>query len=264
MAEVEPWLMRKEDVNSQIISIAHVLATPDHPFREPIYLASVKKQGAVVGCAIAASPDGLELTEMPKSLAVLLVPSAAERRPGLPWVGGPPEPALAFASAWAERHGSNWRVRHNFVEFRLDEIIEPRPAPGALRLAEAADWPLLRTWAPDYAAATNAPVDVAGFLERRLRRRELYVWDHEGPKALVAISGNTPSSARVSAVYTPPPHRNRGYASNGVAAASRLALETGAAFCVLFAEREPAQLSRIYRAIGYRPIRDHLMIELAS
>ena len=67
----------------------------------------------------------------------------------------------------------------------------------------------------------------------------------------------------MSAVYTPPRDRCRGYASNGVAAASRRALEAGAAFCVLFAEREPAQLSRIYRGIGYRPIRDHLMIELA-
>ena len=264
IAEVEPWLMRNEDVNSQIISIARVLTTQDHPFREPIYLASVMKQRAVVGCALAANPDGLELTEMPESVAVLFVPSVAERRPGLPWVGGPPEAAFAFARAWAERHGSAWQVRHNFVEFRLDAIIEPRPAPGRLRLAEAADWPLLRAWAPDYAAATNAPVNVAGFLERRLRRRELYLWDHDGPKTLVAISGNTPNSARVSAVYTPPPHRCRGYASNGVAAASRRALEAGAAFCVLFAEREPPQLSRIYRGIGYRPIRDHLMIDLTS
>jgi uncharacterized protein len=263
IAEVEPWLMRKEDLNSQIISIARVLTTQDHPFREPIYLASLQENGAVVGCALAANPDGLELTEMPESRAVLFVPSAAERRPGLPWVGGPPEAALAFARAWAARHGSTWQIRHDFVEFRLDEIVEPRSAPGRLRLAEAADWPTLSEWAPDYAAATNAPVDVAGFLERRLRRRELYIWDHEGPKTLVAISGNTPNSARVSAVYTPPPYRCRGYASNGVAAASRRALEKGATFCVLFAERQPAQLSRIYRGIGYRPIRDHLMIELA-
>jgi hypothetical protein len=264
VADVEPWLMLNEDVNSQIVSIARVLTTQDHPFREPIYLASLTRQGAVVGCALAATPDGLELTEMPESLALLFVPSAAERRPGLPWVGGPPKAALAFARAWTQRHGSTSRVRHNSVLFRLDEIIEPRPAPGRLRLAEAPDWPLLREWAPDYAKATNTPVNVVSFLERRLRRRELYVWDHDGPKTLVALSGNTPRSARVSAVYTPPAHRSRGYASNGVAAASRRALEAGAAFCVLFADREPPQVSKIYRGIGYRPICDYVLIELAG
>ena len=38
------------------------------------------------------------------------------------------------------------------------------------------------------------------------------------------------------------------------------ALAAGAAFCVLFADPEPAQPARIYRSIGYRPIRDHLVI----
>jgi hypothetical protein len=255
--------MLAEDVNSQIISIARLLTTRDHPFRDPIYLASVKRDDAVVGCALAANPDGLELTDMPADLAASLLPSVAEQRPDLPWVAGTGGTALGFATAWAERHGSSWEIRHNFVEFRLDEVIDPRPAPGRLRLADSTDWPLLREWAPDYAAATNAPVSVAAFLERRLRRRELYVWDDDGPRTLVAVSGNTPSSMRVSAVYTPEPYRCRGYASNGVAAASRQALERGATFVVLFAEREPAQLSRIYGAIGYRPIRDHVMIELA-
>ena len=136
-------------------------------------------------------------------------------------------------------------------------------SPGRLRLAESSDWPELRGWAAGYTRETNAPVDVAGFLEQRLRRRQLYVWDHDGPKSFVAISGSTQNARRISAVYTPEAFRGRGYASNAVAAASRHALVSGAKFCVLFAEPEPSQPARIYRAIGYRPIRDHLVIDLS-
>ena len=74
------------------------------------------------------------------------------------------------------------------------------------------------------------------------------------------MSSNTPNAVQISTVYTPREYRGNGYASNAVAAASRGALEAGASFCVLFAEPEPAQPARLYRSIGYRPIRDHLVI----
>ena len=79
-------------------------------------------------------------------------------------------------------------------------------------------------------------------------------------ESFVTMSGNTPNGVQISSVYTPPEFRGNGYASNAVAAASRGALAAGAAFCVLFADPEPAQPARIYRSIGYRPIREHLVI----
>ena len=55
---------------------------------------------------------------------------------------------------------------------------------------------------------------------------------------------------RVSAVYTPPERRGRGYASANVAAVSQAALDAGASACMLYAE--PA--IRIYERIGYRVV----------
>jgi len=249
-ADAEPWLMRAEDRNNQVIAVSRLLLTNDHPFRDPLYFASVKDGAAILGCALAATPDGLELTDLPAGAAQLLVPSVAEMRPTLPWVGGPSLPAREFARAWAGPGGRGWQVRHDFVVFRLNEVVAPRPVPGALRLADAHDWPLLRSWAPGYARDTGSPFDVTAFFERRLRRRELHVWDHGGPKSMVAATRNTPNGIVITAVYTPDEQRGRGYASNGVAAVSAHALVTGAAFCVLLSEPEPA---RIYRALGYQP-----------
>ncbi len=243
-----------------MLSVAQLLTTADHPFREPLYLASIAERDELVGCAVAAPPDGIELTELPEGAAAELVPSVARLRRDLPWVGGVRRAALEFALAWVRAVGGGWQVRHEWMELRLDEVIAPRPARGRLRPAEIADWSLLRAWAPGYAADTNTPVDITGFLERRLRRGELHVWDHDGPKSFVTISGNTPNAVQISSVYTPREYRGKGYASNAVAAASRGALESGASFCVLFADPEPAQPARIYRSLGFRPIRDHAVI----
>jgi hypothetical protein len=253
-------LLEREAENNIVLAVAQLLTTADHPFGEPLYLASVTEGGKLIGCAVAAPPDGMEVTELPAGVAAELVPSIAPLRPELPWVGGNRGAALEFADAWVKAVGGGWQLRHEWMEFRLDEVVAPRSAPGRLRLAEAADWPLLRIWAPQYAADTQPPVDVTSFLERRLRRRELHVWDDAGPKSFVTMSGNTPNALRISSVYTAREYRGNGYASNAVAAASRRALETGASFCVLFTEPEPAQPARIYRSLGFRPIREHLVI----
>jgi hypothetical protein len=214
----------------------------------------------LAGCALAATPDGLELSDLPAGAAETLVPLVADVRPALPWVGGPPSVALEFANAWRRTTGREWGVRHDFDVMRLDEVIAPRPVPGALRLAEQRDWPTLREWSKGYTRDTHSPVDVTAFFERRLRRRELHVWDHEGLKSMVAASPNSPNSIVITAVYTPDAYRRCGYAGNGVAAVSRRALAGGVAFCIMGAERKAAS---VYRAIGYSLVRDHAMIELS-
>jgi hypothetical protein len=263
LADLEPWLLQKEDHHNPIVSVAQLLTSGQpHPFRDPIYLASLKDGDTIVGCALAAAPDGLELTELPAGVSPAFVATMADARPDLSWVAGCKTAALDFARAWTQRQGGSWQLRHNYVLFRLDEVVAPRAAPGRLRAGEDGDWPWLEDWAVAYGQAINSVVDVIGFFQRRLRRRELHVWDHDGPKSVVSVSGNTPRGVRLSAVYTPEPFRGRGYASNAVAAVSQNALDTGADFCLLFAEPEPAVPARIYRAVGYRPIRTHLMIEL--
>jgi GNAT superfamily N-acetyltransferase len=262
LSDLEPWLLEDEDHHNPIVSVAQLLTTGEHPFRDPIYLASAKDGDTIIGCALAAAPDGLELTALPAGVASSFVATVADVRPDLSIVGGPRVPALEFARSWTQRYGGSWQIRYNWMLFRIDEVEPPRAAPGQLRTADESDWPLLSGWAPAYSKATNAYVDVTSFFQRRLRRRELFVWDHDGPKSVVSVSGNTPRGVRLNGVFTPEPFRGRGYASNVVAAASRNALATGAGFCVLFADREPSAPSRIYRAIGYRPIRDHLVIDL--
>lgn len=264
LAAAEEWLSAAEAENNLILSVSRLLLGADHPFHSPVYFATVKQRGAVVGCALRAPPDGLELSDLPPGAATLLLDSVAAAHPNLKSVGGPQTAAFEFARAWSRRFGGDWQVRHSWCWYRLDSVVPPtRPAPGTFRLAEQSDWPLLALWAPDYGREQNTPVNVTALFARLLARRTLYVWDDDGPKCVVALSGNTPNGVRVSAVYTPPDFRKRGYATSAVAAASQSALDSGAKFCVLATDRELSSTpARIYRSIGFEPLRDHLAIDL--
>jgi hypothetical protein len=261
LAAAEPWLLDAEPHNNMILSVAKLLTSNDHPFHDPIYLAVVRDAGRIVGCAIRPPPDQLELTELPEGTVESLVEGVAAAYPDLAAAAGPERTALEFARAWTAARGGRWHVRHRWRLHVLHDVVAPRPASGQWRPASDADWPALRDWAPRYGREVNSRVDVTALFSRMLRRGSLYVWDDGGPACVVAVSGCTPNGARISAVYTPDELRNRGYASNAVAATSRSLLESGRRFCVLFADLDHVTPLRIYQAIGYRPLRDHVLID---
>ena len=262
LSEAGPWLAANEAANNLILALAHALAGPDHPFHEPIFLATVKEHGQVVGCAVRPPPDHLDLTPMPPGAASLVAASAVEHCPDLEAVGGAEAAATEFAATWARLRGGAWRIAHHWSWLVLREVHSPAPVPGALRLAEARDWPVVSDWAALYMRDTGAPGSVLNFLERRLATRSLFVWEHDGPKCMASISGYTPNGLRVSAVFTPEEHRRCGYASNTVATLSQRALDDGRSHCVLFAETHYPATQRIYERIGYRPLHATVLAEL--
>jgi predicted GNAT family acetyltransferase len=73
---------------------------------------------------------------------------------------------------------------------------------------------------------------------------------------MAGYTGSTPNGIRVTAVYTPPERRNRGYASACVAALSQMRLEGGRRFCFLFTDLANPTPNRIYQQIGYRAVCD--------
>jgi predicted GNAT family acetyltransferase len=264
LEDAGPWLTTNEAANNLVLALAHSLAGNDHPFREPIFLAAVKNRGKVVGCAVRPPPDHLDLTPMPDGAASLVAASAVEHCPGLEAVGGEATVATEFAATWARLHGGEWRIAHRWSWLVLREVHPPRGAPGALRLAEPKDWPTMSAWAPLYMRDTGASGSVLNFLERRLSTRSLFVWEHDGPKCMAAISGYTPGGLRVSAVFTPEEHRRLGFASNTVATLSQRALDGGRSHCVLFAESHHVGTQRVYENIGYRHSHATVLVALGA
>lgn len=261
LGAAEAWLLAAEADNNIVLSVARLLLSDDHPFREPVYVAAANEGERIVGCALCAPPDGLDLTDMPAGFAALLVDSVAMLHPRLALVSGPQPPVVEFARAWARERGGEWQVRHRATLMLIERVQPPRPTSGRLRNATAEDWPTLTDWAQRFARELNSTVDMSVVFARLLRRQSIYVWDDGGPKCVVGVSGVTPNGRRISAAYTPEQFRERGYASNAVAAVSRQVLDAGKR-CLLFAERETPAPLKIYQNIGYIAMREQIAIEL--
>ena len=220
----------------------------------------IRNADGIVGCALAAAPDGLEITEMPDDGVPLVVASIAHVRPDLSSVSGPRDSALhlrARGSSDAAARG----LRHNWMLFRLDELVAPRPASGYLRLAQEDDWPWLSRCAPGYARETDTPFDVAAFLSASLAApRAVRLGARRTEKRRGRVRQDREQRADIRGLHARGPRarlceqRGRGRKSDGSRCGSGV-LHAGA-------EREPAQPARIYRALGFKPIRDHLVIDL--
>lgn len=74
---------------------------------------------------------------------------------------------------------------------------------------------------------------------------------------MAGAGGRTPNGIRISAVYTPPDLRCRGYASALTAAVSQDQLNRGRRFCFLFTDLANPTSNKIYQEIGYRPVCDY-------
>lgn len=259
----EGWLLAHEPENNVVLASAYLLIEDDHPFEPPFFLTSIVDRGRVVGVAMRTPPDSLHLTSMPPGAASRLVAAIAPSHPAPPSVSGPPAAVHEFAQAWCRDVGGIASLRHHWQMYLLERTVPVAlDVPGRLRLAAEADLETLRAWGPRYAAEVNTRVDVTAFLERMTRRGCLYLWDDGEPRCLVSMSGRTPNGIRVSAVYTPGEHRNRGYASAAVAGAVADALAGGLDFCMLLAETKDEAPNRIYRRLGFVPMREQVMVDL--
>jgi predicted GNAT family acetyltransferase len=146
--------------------------------------------------------------------------------------------------------------------YEAREIRAPQPpAPGCLRPGGPADTALIAGWIADFndealaegvsdrSAALRMAQDLVSHQARRV-----YLWEDAEPVSMVATGQPSPNGGRVYAVYTPPKHRRKGYASSSVAALSRSMLDGGLKSCFLFADVSNPTPNHIYRQIGYEPV----------
>lgn len=245
----EAWLCSNEAEHNILLSVAYLLAANSGHFRPPFYFATVEDERGVRGCAICPPPDGLYLTPMPRAAVASIVEQLADSHGEIPEVIGPEDVATEFARCWQPQ---SWTLHSRMWRYTLRRALPARkPAPGALRHAVPAESELLDRWASVYAQEVGTKVDVRAFFRRMVEGRSLYVWDDDGPRCAVTVSGLTKNGARISSVYTPADFRRRGYAENAVAAVCRLILDGGRRFCVITADVDDPGPNIIYRRLGF-------------
>lgn len=261
------WLARREAENNLILGLAAVLATGDHPYRPPIYLATVEGEGELLGCAWRTPPFKAGLTRMPPEAGAAVAVDMADVYDELPAVLGEEAAASAFARAWATLRGV--AVRPGMRQ-RIHELVEVRhPArrpPGRPRWAGKGDHEVVVAWWRAFQSEVGLPVglDPGATVARRIEAGDLRLWDDGRAVSLAGVSARTPRGVRVGPVYTPPDARGRGYATALVADLSQRLLDRGREICFLYTDLANPTSNSIYRAVGYRPVCDVVDFEFAE
>ncbi|MFC8205026.1 GNAT family N-acetyltransferase [[Kitasatospora] papulosa] len=209
--------------------------------------------GEVAGALVRTPPHPPVLgSAAPEAVAAL-----ADALP-LPRIDADRAAATALAARWP-RH----RVDEEHRLYRLGAAVPPFPAPaGRPRAADTADRALLVAWTRAFCAETGQSGDRAErVVDERTAHGGLTLWETDGvPVSMAGVSRRIAGTVRVSAVYTPPEHRGRGYAAAVTAEAGRLAREDGAAEVLLFADLANPTSNALYLRIGYEAVSDRLLI----
>ncbi|MQY28669.1 GNAT family N-acetyltransferase [Nocardia aurantia] len=215
---------------------------------------SVHEGDAVTGVCMRTRGYGAYLGALPAAAIPALVELFARRAPDLDGVEGTPDLAADFARQWTTLHGTDFRQESVAVQYRLGELRVPR-TPGTARRATTSDIELCERWM----VAMNREVGAGyrpGAAPGRIADGLVWMWERDGVP--VSVAGEQPPMdgwSRIGPVYTPPGARGHGYGSAVTAHASKRLRDSGCEVC-LFADAANPTSNKIYRDIGYRPVRE--------
>jgi hypothetical protein len=269
------YLAAEPVVNTVVTTVAHRMLSRRHdglpqPDRD-WWLVVSDDSGSVVGAGMrtaTVAPYPPFLLPMPDEAAVAVAHTLHERGEQVTAVNGALPAVERCAAELARLDAGRVEVGQRTRLHELGELRMPARVPGAMVAVAEDDVGLAMEWLGTFAADADEQAgrprgagghevpDRAEAL-RRIRSGQLWFWvdDTGTPVHLTATNPPSFGVARVGPVYTPPGQRGRGWASNAVAEASRRMLADGARVC-LFTDQANPTTSRVYAALGYRPVAD--------
>jgi predicted GNAT family acetyltransferase len=257
---VENYLLQNEAGNCLILGMSKGLVGGETNTANQPYLVFVEQDRSIVATAIQTPPRNLILAKPSHSEAVELISQDLATNPqSLPGVIAPKAEAESFINTWHNLTGQSHQLDVAMRVHQLSQIQSITSARGKLRLVKESDRHLLIDWTQAFTKealrASEDRSDSELWVERKLQNQSLYVWQDRETVSMAAYGGATPNGIRVNAVYTPPEHRGRGYATSCVAGMSQKLLKQYK-YCFLFTDLANPASNHIYRKIGYFPMDD--------
>jgi RimJ/RimL family protein N-acetyltransferase len=224
--------------------------------------------GATDGAFFQTPPFPVMVASLPRDAAESLIDVLAASGPASLEVNlaGTDEPGVL--AAWAARTGGLGTTRMRSRLFKLGALTPPDPMPpGSARVANSDDRDLLVEWSAAFSRETGAgyPEHAARRVDEMLSHHGFMLWETgREPVALAGLTREVAGVTRVTDVYTLPGHRRHGYGGAVTTAVSRAALAAGAKAVVLFTDVANPTSNALYQRLGYRPIGDRVVLDLAT
>lgn len=189
----------------------------------------------------------------------------------LPGVIGDPADARVFAAAYASRRRIIWTERLTLIPCEC-RVLRRTPAQlsvdGEIRKAEHADRyttaAFLAGFSRDAYGEQAAAYTQLPAADRMIAAGELHFWVSGGEcVAMANIAHRSARHGRINAVYTRPDARRRGYGSAVTSALAFKLLSEGLT-PILYADAANPASNRVYRRIGFEPLRPVIEIGFRS
>jgi GNAT superfamily N-acetyltransferase len=270
-AAAEAFLRADPCARNVLLTVMDVVRTAPSTYSAPPSFWWITDAGSVVGAASWTPPHGLLVSAIPPDAAADLVTAALERatvlgiRPA--GVVGPASSARAVAAAWTAATGDpvelDWPILLNELE-SLTEVTRP---PGTRRPGVAGDVPLIAAWLDDFSSEIEhvAPSDSRAMADHMVQSGHVDLWEVDGRIVCLVAHRDAAGVVRIGPVYTPPEHRNHGYARWLTYEVTALELgRPGVQHAMLFTDAANPVSNSIYRQAGYQPRGEHAEIEFAK
>ena len=268
----EAYLEQNESENNRPLGYAYRLAEgADNYTSEPPLLLSILEHGKAVGVAIMIPSYSMILSRIGTKIeaAVLhLVRHLRETDVQISGIIGPAAEAQAFSECWVEGMlDVSARISMRMRIFEARSVANLPLSPGKLRLARQEDSSLMTHWITDYSEAIGKPIsfdNAKNWTEKLIQNQQLHIWDLEAPVSIAAVDRLTRNGIAIHTVYTPPEHRNKGYATSSVLLLTQKMLTDRYSFCCLYTDLSNPTSNSIYAKIGYVPVGDALAVDFQS
>ena len=257
--------MRAEIEHSMALQSARSACNSDWQFQKPLYWATIEDGTQIVGCAFRTPPYRLGITALPLDAIPALADSVGAIYSTLSGVAGPEPAATAFTAAWLERCGGSSvvRARQQLLEHRAI-IPVGRAPPGALRAASVVDGSIAQQWGAAFARESGLTALDGSVCLRLVSARRLYFWDDGAPRCMIGVLRETSDAAAIGILYTPPPFRERGYATASIAALSQQLLDRGMSRSYFCLDPGDAATYSICVRLGYGVVQNTVDIDYDS
>ena len=263
LGRVGPRLRAEEVRYALILGVSNRLTHDLHEYGvdDPWFLA-LDEDGEVSAVALRTPPFDVLIASFSEStpgIAGRLAEEVEKVFDEIPGVVGEPAVADGFAAAWCKARSVE--VAHTMRQ-RIYSLTEVNPitlSSGRMRQASMDDLELVETWLAGFNKDTFGHVDEDWIAERgtkMLRRGDVYFWEDGLPVSMAARTRPTGEVVTIGMVYTPPEHRNRGYASSCVAALCAMQIESGYRYCTLYTDLSNPTSNKIYKRIGFKEVCD--------
>ncbi len=159
-------------------------------------------------------------------------------------------------------------VEMNQGLYKMEKVKREIVSSGRLRALTEQELSFVKEWVYQFCQDANLPItrdEAVAKANGLLQKGRLMGWEMEGE--IVSMANATRPTQRnitINFVYTPTKHRNKGYASDCVAALSQWMLDQGYQTTSLYTDLSNPTSNKIYQEIGYEMVADSIVIALGE